>query len=65
MLSEGKKTMGEPYRCPHFLPGTLSRQQNREKSKQSTELGRQGLQPERLRELEVVSGEVGARQERG
>lgn len=63
MLSEGKETMGEPYSCPRFLSG-LSRHQNREKSKQSTELGRQGAEPDRLRELEVVPGEEGARQER-
>lgn len=64
MLSEGKETMRKPYGCPCFLSGTLSRQQNREKSKQSTEVGRQGSEPERLRELEVVSGKEGARKER-
>lgn len=55
VLSEGRETKGEPYCCPSFLPGTLSRQLDRkENQRQRTELGRQGSEPERLRQLEAV-----------
>lgn len=54
VLSEGRETKGEPYCCPSFLPGTLSRQLDRkENPRQSTELGRWGSEPERLRQLRL------------
>lgn len=52
-----------PCSSPSFLPGTLSRQQDREGNpKQSTELGRQSSEPEQLTQLDFLVGVLEVRE---
>lgn len=63
-LSEGRETKGDSYCWPSFMPGILSKQNRKENPRQSTDLGRQDSEPEKLRQLEVVS-EILERRELG